>query len=86
MFTTKTTRLGSGWGCRIYLNGGLVCESTCKTRGMIGPTYRSMFRDIDKMGGDRFTSAVRRRMFRYDGPVFTEAKVIWHDLDAVLLV
>lgn len=33
MYTTKTTWLGSCYGCRVYYNDVLVVEGRCSSRG-----------------------------------------------------
>ena len=74
-YNTKTTWLGTEYGCRIYRKGVLIMEKRCKTKNLIGPCYRSMFRIIDKGGGDKFTSAVRDRMFSHqEGRTFEPHK------------
>jgi hypothetical protein len=63
-YTTKATRLQSGYGCRVYLDGVLIVEARCKTRQDIAPTMRDLLRTLDKLGGDAYTSAARRRIGR----------------------
>jgi hypothetical protein len=76
MFTTKTTRLGSGYGCRVFLDGALIVEGRCADRSLIGATFRDLLRTIDKCCGDEFTSAARRRKHRDGNPVIS-VKHIW---------
>ena len=63
-YTTKATRLQRGYGCRVYCNGVLIVEARCKTRQDIAPTMRDLLRTLDKLGGDAYTSAARRRISR----------------------
>lgn len=75
-YTTKATWLGTEYGCRIFYNDKLVVEGRCPTKDLIGPTFRDLFRTIDKCGGDAFTSAVRKRKFR-DGNLCYSVKHWW---------
>jgi hypothetical protein len=75
-YTTKTTRLGSGYGCRVFLDGALIVEGRCADRSMIGATFRDLLRTLDKSGGDEFTSAARARKFR-EGNTVTSTRHIW---------
>ena len=68
-YTTKTTWLGKEYGCRVYFNDELIVEGRCATRDMIGATYRDLLRTLDKCGGDKFTSAVRKRKFKEANPI-----------------
>jgi hypothetical protein len=61
-YTTKATRLQRGYGCRVYRDGVLIVEARCKTRQDIAPTMRDLLRTLDKLGGDAYTSAARRRI------------------------
>jgi hypothetical protein len=61
-YTTKSTRMSEGYGCRVYQNGVLVVEGRCKTRQEIGPTFRDLLRTLDTLGGDAYTIAARRRI------------------------
>lgn len=63
-YITKTTFLGNQYGCRIFKDGVLIVEGRCKTREEIGPTFRDLFRTLDKLGGDEYTAAVRKRKFK----------------------
>lgn len=63
-YTTKATWLGREYGCRIFHDGVLVVEGRAKSQDEIGPVFRSMFRMIDKCGGDSFTHASRMRNSR----------------------
>ena len=64
MYTTKTTWLGNAYGCRVFFEDVPIVESKCVSREMIGPTFRDLFRTLDKLGGDKFTSASRKRKFK----------------------
>ena len=61
-YTTKATRLARGYGCRVYRDGVLIVEARCKDRQEIAPTMRDLLRTLDKLGGDSYTSAARRRI------------------------
>jgi hypothetical protein len=78
MYTTKCTYLGrnKGYGCRIYRNDVLVVEGRCSNRRLIGPTFRDLLRTLDKMGGDEFTSAARKRKFK-EGNLRTSTIHYW---------
>lgn len=78
MYTTKTTWLGSEYGCRVYRDGVFVVEGRCPSRDMIGPTYRDMLRTLDTCGGDAFTRAARDRKFR-EGNKQIDVKHLWSD-------
>lgn len=76
-YSTKATWLGSEYGCRVFSNGNLVVEARCKTKDLIGPTFRDLFRTIDKCGGDKFTSIVRDRKYKEgNNPILV--KHIWN--------
>lgn len=75
-YTTKATWLGREYGCRIFWNGELVVEGRCKSRNLIGPTFRDLLRTLDKCGGDAFTSAARKRKFR-EGNLSIQVKHYW---------
>lgn len=64
MYTTKTTRMNNGYGCRVFRDGRLVVEGRCESRIDIGPTFRDLLRTLDTLGGDKFTSAARKRKFK----------------------
>ena len=75
-YTTKTTWLGTEYGCRIFNGDVLLVEGRCHTRDFIGATYRDLLRTLDKLGGDAFTSAARKRKFK-DGNPIVDCKHIW---------
>lgn len=78
-YTTKTTYLGPeyGYGCRIFYDNILMVESRCESRFLIGPTYRDLFRDLDKCGpADEFTSAARHRKYK-EGNYCVSAKHVF---------
>lgn len=68
-YSTRATWLGNAYGCRVFFEERLVVEGRCKERGMIGGTFRDLFRTLDKCGGDEYTSAVRKRKYRLGNPV-----------------
>lgn len=69
VYTTKVTKLGNGYGCRVLREGAVIVEARCQTKMMIGATLRDLLRTIDKCGGDSFTSAARKRKYREGSPV-----------------
>lgn len=75
-YTTKATWLGSEYGCRVFYNGDMVVEGRCQTKALIGPTFRDLLRTLDTLGGDAFTSAVRRRKHD-DGNAVASVKHMW---------
>lgn len=75
-YTTKTTWLGREYGCRVLSNNKVIVEGRCKTRNLIGATFRDLLRTLDKMGGDSFTSAARSRIGR-EGNASVSVKHIW---------
>ena len=76
MYELKATWLGTEYGCRVHKDGTLVVEGRCRTRDMIGATFRDLLRTLDKMGGDEFTSAARERSQR-EGNVVVSVEHIW---------
>lgn len=76
-YTTKTTWLGKQYGCRVFKDGKLILEGRCDTRNQIGATFRDLLRTLDKCGGDKFTSAARRRKFKEGNPV-ASVRHIWY--------
>ena len=68
-YTTKTTQLGKEYGCRVYFDDKLIVEGRAPNRIMIGATYRDLLRTLDKLGGDSFTSAVRKRKYKEGNPI-----------------
>lgn len=70
-YTTKTTWLGTEYGCRIFYDGELIVEARVPTRDLIGAAYRDMLRTLDKLGGDAFTNAARRRKYREGNPALS---------------
>lgn len=77
MYTTKVTWLGNQYGCRIYKDGIPILEGRCKSRDLIGPTFRDLLRTLDKCcGGDAFTNAARHRNGR-NGNIIFHVKHIW---------
>jgi hypothetical protein len=77
LFTTKVTSLANGFGCRIFYNDVLIVEALEPTKDMIGPTFRDLFRTLDKMGGDKYTKSVREREFK-EGNMPAQVKHKWH--------
>ena len=69
--TTKATYTGKGYGCRIFKNGVVILEGIAPNRGLIGATFRDLFRTLDKCGGDEFTSAARVRKFKEGNPMIS---------------
>lgn len=70
-YTTKTTWLGKEYGCRIYSDDLLIVEARVKNKIEIGAAYRDMLRTLDKMGGDEFTSAARKRKYAEGAPMLS---------------
>lgn len=68
-YTTRVTWLGNAYGCRVYFENELVVEGRAAHRGLIGAVFRDLLRTIDKCGGDRFTSAARKRKFKEGNPI-----------------
>ena len=77
LYTTKVTRIKEKFHCRILYNGVFVLEGIAETRADIGPTFRDLFRTLDKLGGDRFTSAVRERKYQ-EGNAVLSVKHFWN--------
>lgn len=75
-YTTKTTWLGSEYGCRVFHDEKLVVEGRAPCKTLIGATFRDLLRTLDKCGGDAFTSAARQRKFK-DGNPATCVKHLW---------
>ncbi len=76
MYTTKVTKLGRGYGCRVLWDGEVVVEARCTSKVEIGATCRDLMRTLDKCGGDQYTSAARKRKYREGNPV-ASVKHIW---------
>lgn len=76
VITTKATWLGHEYGCRVFCNGQLTLEGRCPSRDLIGPTFRTLLRTLDTLGGDAFTSAARKRRYK-PGNVVYEVKIRW---------
>lgn len=75
-YTTRATYLGDRYGCRVLRGGRVVVEGQCQTRDQIGATFRDLFRTLDKLGGDAFTSAARKRKYR-EGNAVASVKHLW---------
>ena len=75
-YTTKATRMQSGYGCRVFFDGKLVVEGRCDCKFMIGPTFRDLLRTIDTCGGDVFTKSARRRKHK-EGNYSAQVKHYW---------
>lgn len=75
-YTTRATYLGGRYGCRVLRGGRVVVEGQCQTRDQIGATFRDLFRTLDKLGGDAFTSAARKRKYR-EGNAVASVKHLW---------
>lgn len=75
-YTTRVTYLGDRYGCRVLRGGRVVVEGQCQTRDQIGATFRDLFRTLDKLGGDAFTSAARKRKYR-EGNAVASVKHLW---------
>lgn len=75
-YTTKATWLGDRYGCRVFYDGNLIVEGQCLTKDMIGATFRDLLRTLDKLGGDDFTSAARKRKFKA-GNKMAQVKHFW---------
>lgn len=60
-YTTKVTRTRGGYLCRVSRAGRPVVQAKVKTPMEIGGAFRDLLRTLDKLGGDRFTSAARHR-------------------------
>jgi hypothetical protein len=77
-YTTKVTRLGDKYGCRVFVDGRLVVEGRCERRCDIAPTFRDLLRTIDKLGcGDSFTHAARMRISKEGNSIF-HVKHLWN--------
>ena len=76
-YKTKTTWLGTTYGCQIYKDSILIVEGRCKFRNLIGATFRDLFSTLDTLGGDVFTHSVRRRKFKVGNPVIN-TKHYWN--------
>lgn len=64
----KVTRIKNNWHARLFVDGLLVDEMSCKLRLDIGWCCRTMMRWADKMGRcNAHTSSARRR--NTGGPV-----------------
>jgi hypothetical protein len=75
---TKVTNLKQyGFGCRVFVDDQLVLEGRCESKEFIGPTFRDLFRTLDKMGGNQYTAATRNRMYK-DGNQNISVKHIWY--------
>lgn len=81
MYSTKCTFINrnTGYGCRIFYNDKLIVEGIAPNKFLIGATFRDLFRTIDKCGGDKFTSAVRKRKFKEGNPVIS-VKHYWNGI------
>ena len=75
-YSTKTTRVGALYFCRISLRGTPVVQTRVSHRNEIGPAFRDMFRTLDKMGGDDFTKAARGRKWK-EGNASAQVKHEW---------
>lgn len=75
-YKTKTTWLGREYGSQVLSGDKVIVEWRCKTRDLIGATFRDLLRTLDKMGGDSFTSAARNRINR-KGNASVSVKHIW---------
>ena len=73
-YSTKATWLGSCYGCRVFYKGKLVVEARVDSKDQIGGAFRDLFRTIDKLEGDLFTNASRKRITSTDKQV----KHIWN--------
>jgi hypothetical protein len=61
-YITKVTKIKDIYICQIrYLNKPIV-QTKVKLRAEIGPAFRDLLRTLDKLGGDKFTSAARQRI------------------------
>ena len=49
-FWTKVTRLGDGYGLRVYRGSRIVSQDKVATKADIAPGLREMLRMIDKCG------------------------------------
>jgi len=59
----KVTRLGSGWGVRVFTNGVLNQQTTVYSRQDIGAAARDMLRMEDKCGNiSDYASRARHRV------------------------
>lgn len=64
----KVTRINNNWHSRLFVDGLLVDEMSCKLRVDIGWCCRTMMRWADKTGrGNAHTSSARHR--NVGGPV-----------------
>jgi hypothetical protein len=75
-YTTKVTRCGSGWICRVSHDGKPVVQTKVISRLHIGPAFRDMLRTIDTCGGDTFTDAARNRKSK-PGNISIDVKHNW---------
>lgn len=76
-YKTKVTWLGKEYGCRVFFNNKLIVEGRCKTRLLIGPTFRDLLRTIDSLNGDKFTNAARKRKYK-PGNIELSVKHYWN--------
>lgn len=75
-YTTKATWLGKEYGCRVYYGAKLIVEGRCRAKELIGPTFRDLLRTLDKISGDEFTNAARKRKYK-PGNMVASVKHWW---------
>jgi len=72
-YTTKVTRLGNGYGLRVYRGDKVVSSGFAQTKAEVAPKLKEMLRWVEKTGhGSTMASASRAR--RKKNPVAAEDK------------
>lgn len=59
-WSTKITRLGDGYGCRVFKNGKVHSEGKAKTRMEASKVLRDLLRWVDKLGFDSDMASASR--------------------------
>lgn len=60
--STKVTRIGSWWHCRVFANDIVNQEVKVADRGLIGKAFKEMLRDEDKSGNiSELAESARKR-------------------------
>ncbi len=80
-YEVKVTRIKNRYHARLLKNKVVLSEMACELRIDIGYICRQLLRWEDKSGGDKYTSASRKRLsskeINHRGPVGK----VWYNLD-----
>lgn len=63
-YTTSVTKVKDYFICRVYFKNKPILQGKVKRRDQVGSAFRDLFRTLDTLGGDVYTSSSRNRKYK----------------------